>query len=303
MHEPAIKLSDLKPLSQNQVGLAVLGFPINHSISPQLHNAALGDLSQRHSEFNNWVYHKIEVDPKNLSSAMVKLADYGYRGLNLTIPHKVDVLLYLNKIEESAKAMGAVNTLLFNGSEWEGFNTDGYGLEKALKEDLSVSIKTENLVFLGAGGAARACVAHALAMGSKSIWIGNRSSERLKELIKSLETSFDVSNVNTFTFNEVPDSLFQISDPVIINATSLGLGKTDTSAISLKLFFEDLKVYDMIYNPSETKLLQEAKSMNFKCSNGLSMLVHQAVRSLEIWTRKKISVDAMSKAAKLAFSQ
>ena len=96
---------------------------------------------------------------------------------------------------------------------------------------------------------------------------------------------------------------FQISDPVIINATSLGLGKTDTSPISLKLFFEDLKVYDMIYNPSETKLLQEAKSMNFKCSNGLSMLVHQAVRSLEIWTRKKISVDAMSKAAKLAFSQ
>ena len=98
MHEPEIKLSDVKPLSQNQVGLAVLGFPINHSISPQLHNAALSDLSQRHSEFNNWVYHKIEVDPKNLSSAMVKLADYGYRGLNLTIPHKVDVLLYLSLI-------------------------------------------------------------------------------------------------------------------------------------------------------------------------------------------------------------
>ena len=132
-------------------------------------------------------------------------------------------------------------------------------------------------------------VAHALAMGSESIWIGNRSSERLKELIKSLETSFDVSNVNTFTFNEVPDSLFQISDPVIINATSLGLGKTDTSPISLKLFLEDLKVYDMIYNPSETKLLKEAKSMNFKCSNGLSMLVHQLFDPSKFGLEKNLS--------------
>ena len=105
MHEPAIKLSDVKPLSQNQVGLAVLGFPINHSISPQLHNAALGDLSQGIPEFNNWVYHKIEVDPKKF---ILRNGETGrlVQRVKSYYTHKVDVLLYLNKIEESAKAMG-----------------------------------------------------------------------------------------------------------------------------------------------------------------------------------------------------
>ena len=132
---------------------------------------------------------------------MVKLADYGYRGVNL-LYHKSDVLLYLNKIEESAKAMGAVNTLLFNGSEWRDLIQTGTDW-KALKEDLSVSIKTENLVSRS-WGAARTC--WLCLAGSKSIWM---SSSHRKDLRNSLNlwSTFD-GNVNRFTFNGY-DSLFK----------------------------------------------------------------------------------------------
>ncbi len=303
MLDQPLSLNEVKPLKDGQIGLAVLGNPIKHSISPQLHNAALSELSSRHSEFSKWVYQKIEVDPEDLCVALGKLADCGYRGLNLTIPHKVNVFQYLENIDEEACNIGAVNTLCFNGVEWEGFNSDGYGIEKALIEELFVSIGLSNLVVLGAGGAARAVIARALSLGSKNIWIGNRTTERLSQLISSLAESFDVSEVKPFELTNVLDEIYQIESPVIINATSVGLAEKDASPICLDEFSKDARVYDMIYNPPETALLKSARKLGLVHSNGLSMLVHQAVRSLEIWTNRKISIDAMFSGAKIALGK
>lgn len=300
MLESPLRIEDVSPLPKDKVGLAVLGAPIKHSISPQLHHAALEELSARAPSFSNWQYHKIEVESKDLASALPYMARCGYRGLNLTIPHKVEVFSLLDTIDPEARNIGAVNTLKFDGLKWQGFNSDGYGLEHALLGKLEVPLISANVVVLGAGGAARAAAAQALSRGCKSLWIGNRSTHRLKELIGELRNSFDTSCVTTFEISQIPSALFKIEELVIINATALGLEKDDPSPVSLLDFPSSTKIYDMIYNPPETSLLKQAKLMGMACENGLSMLVHQAVRSLSIWTEQEISVQAMFNGARSA---
>jgi shikimate dehydrogenase len=300
MLDAPLLIDEVVPLTDGQVGLAVLGSPIKHSISPQLHNAAIGELASRNPSFSNWVYHKIEVDAKNLGSALPHLAKCGYRGLNLTIPHKVEIFSIIDSIDNEAQNIGAVNTLWNNGSEWQGFNSDGYGLERALMGKLHISLSTANILILGAGGAARAAAAQALSRGCKTIWIGNRSSTRLNQMIKALADSFNIDCIVPFEISDIPGAVFEQESLVIINATSLGLNDGDLSPIILEDFPSSTKVYDMIYNPPETPLLKESRSMGMQSENGLSMLVYQAVRSLEIWTKEKVSAETMFSAARLA---
>ena len=298
MLDAPLLIDDVVPLTEGQVGLAVVGSPIKHSISPQLHNAAIGELASRNPSFSNWVYHKVEVDAKNLGSALPHLAKCGYRGLNLTIPHKVEIFSIIDSIDTNAQNFGAVNTLWNNGSEWQGYNSDGYGLERALIGELNISMSSANILILGAGGAARAAAAQALSRGCESIWIGNRSSTRLHQMIMALADSFNVDCIVPFEITDIPSSIFEQESLVIINATSLGLNDGDLSPIILEGFPSSTKVYDMIYNPPETLLLKQARSMGMQSENGLSMLVYQAVRSLEIWTKEKVSAEAMFSAAR-----
>ena len=155
MHDLPLLIKDVVPLKKGQVGLAVLGSPIKHSISPQLHNAAICELADHNPSFSNWVYHKIEVEASNLAWALPHLANCGYRGLNLTIPHKVEVFSIIDLISDEARCIGAVNTLAYDGSKWKGYNSDGYGLERALSMKLNVKLDNANILILGAGGAAQ----------------------------------------------------------------------------------------------------------------------------------------------------
>ena len=125
MLEEPLSLNQLPNFYNNEVGLAVLGYPIKHSISPELHAAALKELSEKEPIFRKWKYQKIEVLPNRLAEALPLLSDSGYRGLNLTIPHKVEVLPLLDCIDDQAKVMGAVNTLSWENQGWKGYNTDG----------------------------------------------------------------------------------------------------------------------------------------------------------------------------------
>ena len=300
MLDAPLSVDEVVPLAEGQVGLAVLGSPIKHSISPQLHNAAIGELASRSPSFSNWVYHKIEVDAQNLGSALPHLAKCGYRGLNLTIPHKVEIFSIIDSIDDEARHIGAVNTLWNNASEWQGYNSDGYGLERALMGKLNISLASANILILGAGGAARAAAAQALSRGCKKIWIGNRSSTRLHQMIKALSHSFDVECIFPFEITNIPGAIFEQESLVIINATSLGLNAEDLSPIILEDFPRSTKVYDMIYNPAETPLLKQARSLGMQYENGLSMLIYQAVRSLEIWSKEIISAEAMFSAARKA---
>ena len=302
MPEELLIPEDLTGISQKGVSLAVLGFPIGHSISPLIHNAALLEMANSDSRYAKWNYRRIEVEAERLSEVLPILLKAGFRGLNLTIPHKVEAFDLVVELSAEARAIGAVNTLLACDDGWRGFNTDGYGLEQALHQDLEVNLEGAKVILLGAGGAARAAAAQCLLRGCRKLWIGNRSPDRLTELLQVLSIPGNESDVEGFAFDEAEAVFSDQSDLVVINATSLGLKPEDPAPIDLSALPKCSKVYDMVYNPSETTLLKQARDLGLQSTNGLSMLVHQAARSLALWTGKNVPVDAMFKAARKELS-
>ena len=299
MRETPFTLRDLPQFSTHEVGLAVLGHPISHSISPILHNSALALLSNDDSIYANWSYERLDVRPEDLKEALEVLAQSGFQGLNLTIPHKVEVLKLLENLDSQAAAMGAVNTLKLCDDRWYGFNTDGFGLEKAINNELGYKFENADILILGAGGAARAAAVQALLSGARKIHVHNRSSHSLNQLLQILHQEFNQSQTTGSTEENLDKEQFISHDWIVINATSLGLKKDDPSP----LFIEPWKLgkksvfYDMIYNPKQTLFLKKAKEAGFRSANGLSMLVYQAAKALEIWTEKEVSSHVMFEAA------
>jgi len=294
-------LDELVPLPENSVGLAVLGCPIKHSISPQLHQSALSDMAETDAKFSNWRYDKIEVPIARLQSALVSLAELGYRGLNLTIPHKVEVLPMIEQIDEGAALIGAVNTLNWENECWKGYNTDGVGLERAVKKAFSVDLSECEVLVLGAGGASRAAIVQALSMGSSKVGLMNRSVERAEELVNILKDK-GFSQLPEIITEEQVDAFFDSSQKLlVVNATSLGLSPADPAPLSLPKNRKNIFVYDMIYNPPQTPLLEEANSLGLPHVNGLGMLVGQAAKSLEIWSVTNVPISSMEEAAMKLF--
>ena len=303
MPEQILRPDDLTGISQEGMSLAVLGFPIGHSISPAIHNAALFEMAKSDPRFAKWRYRCIEVEAERLSEVLPLLLKAGFRGLNLTIPHKVQALDLVVELSAEARAIGAVNTLMASDDGWRGFNTDGYGLEQALQEELEVDLEGSKVILLGAGGAARAAATQCLLRGCRKLWIGNRSSRRLGELLAALpEVGDEAASVQAFAFDEASSVFADQSGLVVINATSLGLRPEDPSPLDLSTLPMGVKVYDMVYNPAETALLRQARDLGLRATNGLSMLVHQAARSLSIWTGTDVPVDAMFEAAQKKLS-
>jgi len=298
MLDSPLTLEQVQPLPDGNVGLAVLGFPIGHSLSPQLHNAALEELTSRDPNYKNWSYGKVELAASDLGKALPLFWECGYKGLNLTIPHKVEVLPLLSSIDEDADLMGAVNTLVWKEDGWHGCNTDGYGLEAGLKESLSVALENAQVLIVGAGGAARAAAAQCLRSKCQKLWITNRSPGRLQQVVEVLAQAFGSDRIQSFPLHDLPHEVLEVKELVVINATALGLKPEDPCPIELGKFRADCRVYDMVYNPPLTQLLTRASHFQMSHANGLSMLVHQAARALELWTDQRISVAAMYRGVK-----
>jgi shikimate dehydrogenase len=295
---PVLTLRDLDDHVFSGTALAVLGQPIKHSISPSLHHAALAEMSRSAPEYSNWRYYRFEVPPADLPEALAKLHAKKFRGLNLTVPHKVLAVEHLAGIDRAAKDAGAVNTLKWTFGGWFGLNTDGYGLATALREELNCELAGADVLLLGAGGAARGAAVECLRRGCASLVIANRSEDNLRSLLATLaplQNGIPVRGI-------APSSLPRDLPPrlLVINATSAGLRETDAAPIDLRALAAPRAVYDMIYNPAVTPLLREAANLRFPHSNGLSMLVHQGARALEIWTGQPVPVPAMMRAARLA---
>ncbi|MFP6901445.1 MAG: shikimate dehydrogenase [Opitutales bacterium] len=291
---------DLKGWTRKGFSLAVLGNPIGHSISPVIHNAALSEMTSLDPEFADWRYFRFKVPLQRLQECLPEFANRGFRGLNLTIPHKVDALGMIDWVDPEAALIGAVNTLVFNANgRCEGFNTDGYGLERAVEEEFGFTLDGASVILLGAGGAARAAATRILRSGCSELWIGNRSKERLTLLIQTLVVG-PGQRVETFALSDAPPDLPHGSGVLLINATSLGLNPEDGAPLDLSNFATGTIVYDMIYNPVETALLRAARKHGMRTANGMSMLVHQAARSLEIWTDAEVPTEPMFVAAKKA---
>jgi shikimate dehydrogenase len=281
-HDPVLSLRDLECWSRAGTSLAVLGHPIKHSISPQMHNAALAELARTDASFRDWRYFRFEIHPDDLPRALEQLHAKKFRGVNLTVPHKVIAFDRVAEVDAAARPVGAVNTLRWSSSGWQGFNTDGYGLASAVRETLGRELAGAHLLLLGAGGAARGAAVECLQRRCASLWIANRTRENLDALLAQLGPLARGISVRGFAPDAPPPDL--PAGTLVINATSAGLRAGDPAPIELAALPRPAAVYDMIYNPPQTPLLRGAAALGLPHANGLAMLVHQGAKALEIWS-------------------
>lgn len=269
--------------------IGLLGHPVGHSKSPVMMNQAFQTASLP------FVYLAFDVPPQELAAAVRGLRALECRGWNVTIPHKVSIIDYLDELDESARKIGAVNTVVNDDGYLIGKNTDGAGYLQSLKEEMKVNPRESQVVILGAGGAARA-VAHALvAAGVEELVIANRTVSRGEELAASLG-----SGVQAVPLEEVGRWIKEAT--LLVQTTSVGM-EPDREGIPIDpaLLHERLIVSDLVYNPYHTRLLKEAKARGSRIHSGLGMLVHQAALAFTHWTGKPAPLEKMWQAAQSSF--
>lgn len=267
----------------------LIGYPVKHSVSPAMHNAAFKACGI------NAEYKLFEVAPQELGGFLDQLDTTAIRGLNVTIPHKERVLEKVKLADESAflRHVGAVNTIVRKDSEWRGFNTDIPGFLKDLGEK-KVNPSRKKIAVLGAGGAGRA-VAYALASAKASEIVifdtDTAKTDSVLAMISALFPGFPVRAAGAITDLDVKHK------DILVNATPVGLKETDPCLFLAKDLHKRLFVYDLIYNPVRTKLLDEAQKAGASGSNGLGMLVHQGALSFRYFTGYDAPVQVMREAA------
>jgi shikimate dehydrogenase len=298
--EKTYTLSDLGKVCFPGTPLAVIGHPIQHSVSPAMHNAAIAEMQRTDARFKDWAYYRFDIAPEDFAAAIPLFLQNNFLGLNLTIPHKVQAMDLIAGVSIDGERMGAVNTLVRGADGYRGFNTDGYGLKHALKAELGASLKGATVVLLGSGGAARAAAVQCILEGCAKLYIGNRSVERLNQLMGVVRAMPGGDSAEAFALSEPPADLPEAG--ILVNATSLGLKGTDPAPFDVSHLPQGWVVYDMIYNPDATRLLQEARARGLRAANGLSMLVYQGARSLEIWSQVQVNAATMMHAACLALN-
>jgi shikimate dehydrogenase len=273
--------------------IGVFGHPVAENPTVVMHEAAFKELDL------NWRYLTIEVLPEDLENAMKGLRAFNMRGINLTIPHKVEALKYLDGVSQAAALMGAVNTIVRDGGKLIGENTDGKGFMRALTVDSKVDPKGKKVVVLGAGGAARAITVELALAGAGHITIVNRSESRgqtLTDLLNSktpAKTDFQTWNGNY----QVP-----CDTDIFINATSIGLfpNVNDKPDVDYRSISPGMVVCDVIIAPM-TPFLAEAEKQGARILDGLGMLVYQGAIGFKIWTGIDAPVAVMHKALSKAF--
>lgn len=270
--------------STNIVGL--IGHPVEHSFSPPMHNAAFDALNM------DYAYVAFDVNPNDLKSAIEGAESLNIKGFNVTIPHKVDVMQYLDELDEVARLIGAVNTIDFKNLK--GYNTDGIGAVKAIEE--VTSIKNKNVIVAGAGGASRAISFYIVKYGAESLTILNRNEAKAESLASDVSDSGLIGEVASDSINAIGN--YMESADVLIDTTPLGMHPNinDEPIVKADMMDEDLVVFDAVYNPNETVLIKEAIKANAKPVYGIKMLLYQGAESFKIWTGKTAPVDVMEKA-------
>lgn len=266
----------------------VIGNPIHHSFSPAIHNTMAGMLG------NDIAYMPFKVENDSVETAIKGAYALNIKGLNVTVPHKIKIMKYLCDIDKNAKVIGAVNTLKYTDNGYVGYNTDVIGVYYAIK-NAGFEIKGKTVVLLGAGGAANACGVMAADKGAKKLYIANRTVEKAKTLAERIRDNYSCQ-VSALALNEI-DSINNAD--IIINATTIGFGdKIGISPISNTNFYKDKGVelvFDAIYTPWKTKLLEDAENSGCHIINGFSMLVYQAVAAEEIWFEESYDEDLKEK--------
>ena len=262
---------------------AVIGDPIDHSLSPTIHNAAYRELDL---ECTYIAYRVLQGD---LATGIESLKKIKIAGFNITIPHKIEMMKYLDNVDSTCEKIGAVNTVLNDDGILRGFNTDMDGFLEPIKRK-EIPIKDSKILLLGAGGASRAIVSGFQKEGAGDITIANRTKENGEKLAEfSKQIGLNSKSICTEGMNSL-DTKFDF----IVNASSLGLNGEE-NIIPNKLMDEQTTVYDIVYKPLKTDLINSAKEKNCKIIYGYEMLLGQAIRSFEIWLDQKAPYEAMKR--------
>lgn len=263
----------------NQDIYCLIGNPVSKSLSPIIHNNYYKIIRK------NNIYLTFNIEEKDLDNVVKNFKALNIKGFNVTLPHKINIINYLDSISKEARILGAVNTVNNEKGKLVGYNTDGIGFIKSLELE-NIDIKGKTILILGAGGAANA-ISTSLAMeGTKKIIIGNRTLSKGKKLAIKLKNKFPKVLVEYDNLQLKKIEKGRIN--MIINCTSVGMyPNVNITPISLDGFSYNLIVYDIIYKPIKTKLLELAETRGYYTINGLSMLINQALFSQEIWLGKK----------------
>jgi shikimate dehydrogenase len=267
----------------------IIGDPVVHSMSPVMHNAAFEALGL------GYAYLPFHVRVEELKAAIDGIRALSIVGLNVTIPHKMTVMPFLDKLDPLAEMMGAVNTIANENGELTGYNTDASGFLQALRSQ-GIDPDGKSIVILGAGGAAKG-ISFILAGAGASLVILNRTVSRAEELASQIVRYYH-RKIEAMTLNEANLKMALDGADVLVNTTSVGMvPDVDQTSVPGSLLNSHLAVSDIVYNPLETKLLREAKAAGARTINGLDMLVWQGALAFEKWTGRKAPFEIMKQAA------
>lgn len=265
----------------------LIGNPVGHSISPLIHNTLAERLGI------DLAYVTFKVEKGRVKTAVEGAYELNIQGMNVTVPHKQSVMESLVSIDPMAKAIGAVNTLVRTENGYRGYNTDILGLKREL-EDENISLKDEQVIILGAGGASRAIAFLCAQSGAKRVYLLNRTVMKAEEIAAAVNAHFEKNIIVPMDINNYPK--LSGDKYITIQTTSVGLHPDDDKAV-----IEDMEFYkmvksgvDIIYNPAETKFMKLVKMNGAPAYNGLKMLLYQGVAAFELWNNISVSrEDAM----------
>lgn len=278
--------------------LAIIGYPLSHSMSKVIQETALKSCGLAGT------YDVLPTEPENLITRIKRLKVEGYHGFNVTIPHKVPITLFLSKFDTNADLIGSVNTVkIMEDKSLEGSNTDIYGFVKAIPDDVKTNLKDKNAVVLGTGGAARAICAGLVSLGVKEITFYSRNVIDSHPHVEVLRQKFPKTKIEL-----KPYSLLENLKgcKILVNTTPVGMknfleGASPIDFEVVKGLDDDVLVYDIVYNPVKTRLIKHAEFCGKRYVGGLDMLVYQAEKAFEIWTGQAPDTTAMKISALESF--
>ncbi len=274
------------------VKLGIIGYPLGHSISAVIHKAGLASIGLEGS------YDVMETPPEDLISRIKFIKSNGYDGFNVTIPLKVPMSLFLDDIDDYANIAGCVNTVkVGKDKSFYGFNTDIYGFKKAIPENIDLNGKTASI--LGTGGASRAAVVGLVERGIKNIDFYTRNIINSRQTLEYVRAKFPEINFNVYQIQNIRSLT---ASAIVVNATPIGMkgfmaDQMPLERVDLDKLNLDTVIYDIVYNPVKTVLIQEAQKRGLKTIGGLDMLIYQAERAIQIWTNKNPDIKLMKIAA------
>jgi shikimate dehydrogenase len=274
--------------------LGVLGDPVAHSLSPKIQNAAL-----KHDKID-MQYAAFQIAAPDLGDALKLVGDVDFIGVNLTVPHKIAALDHISDVDLAARKIGAINLVAVRDGKLTGFNTDGVGFSRAIREEFAVDLRDLRVLLLGAGGAGHAIATQCALENCERLVIANRTFDSAKKLVDRLGEFFTgpkvfgpVPRLQAIPWEEAAFR-FQIANiDLIVNATPRGLNRTDPPPLPARLLAPHLLVYDTVYVRGKTPFVAAALEAGARAAGGLSMLLHQGALSFQIWFDRDAPIEAM----------